>query len=116
MIVLVIVLIQLVAATVILTVLWGLLKRELVQAALAFLEQSAVRTEIVEVAVVTAGGFSFETESRLRALLAAKFPSATVNLVVNNDIRGGLVIQAGDLLLDYSLLTRIKHLLGQKDG
>lgn len=107
---------QLAAAAVIVFVLLELFKHELVRAALEALEQAEFQEELGEVSVVAGTILSPDDEFRLRALLRKRFPSAEVCLAVNREIRGGLVIQAGALLLDYSFLTRIKNLFRDKDA
>ena len=110
-----IIFLQIIVAIVILFVLWEMFKRELVKAALQAIEEGEPQGSIMDVSVVTAAALSPVDDSRLRAGLHKKFPSACVDVRVNADIRGGLVIKAGDLLMDHSLLTRIKHLFGQED-
>ncbi len=115
MILLKIFMLQLVAVAVILFVLWKMLRRELVEAALQALEAAAPRSDVAEVSAVSAAALSSVDEARLMALLKQKFPSAAIGLAVNAQIRSGLVIKAGELLLDYSFLTRMKSLFGQQD-
>ncbi|MBF0593828.1 MAG: F0F1 ATP synthase subunit delta [Candidatus Omnitrophica bacterium] len=113
MILLKIVFLQIILAAGVLFVLWEILKRELVQEGLRAIEQSEVRFDIADVSVITAWQLSSVEENRMRAAVQRQFPSAEVVFVVNVDIMGGLVVKAGDLILDHSLLTRMKHLFGQ---
>ena len=116
MVLIMIVLAQVFVAAVIVVVLWALLKRELLTAALQALLQASPQGDIEEVSVVTAALLSSADEQKLRVVLEGRFAAASVNFIVNPEIRGGLLIQAGDLVLDYCLLTRIKHFFGQKDA
>jgi F0F1-type ATP synthase delta subunit len=112
MVLLQIFLLQIVTCLVIIFVLGALLKRELIKSALQAIEQIEPRHGILEVTVVTAVALNSSDDVRLRSAIAEKFHPETVNISLDAALKGGMVIKAGGLLLDYSLLTRIKHLFG----
>ncbi|MBF0386523.1 MAG: F0F1 ATP synthase subunit delta [Candidatus Omnitrophica bacterium] len=105
-----------VLAAIILAILWLMLKRELVRAAWQALEQAPPRKEVRVVSVITCVELSAADELKLRALLQRSFPCAAVAIACNRELRGGMVIQADDTIMDYSLLTRIKHIFGKGDA
>jgi F0F1-type ATP synthase delta subunit len=51
----------------------------------------------------------------LKSGIQKSFPGAAVNIIINSDIKGGMVIKADSFIIDQSLLTRIKYLFGQAD-
>lgn len=113
MILLKVILLQAAVGAVIVFVLLEVLKRELVHAAVQALEEVTPRSDVTQVTVVSASVFSAADELSLTAKLHRTFPAAGISMAVNRDIHGGLVIKAGDLLLDFSLLTRIKKMFGR---
>jgi hypothetical protein len=110
-----IVVFQIIGAGIVVWVLWGLLKNDLWRWALSEAEAIDPVAGVAGVTVISARQPSPGDEARLQACLRAKFPGAVVTRIVNKEIKGGLVIKAGVLLLDYSLLTRIKHLFSSAD-
>lgn len=116
MILLKIFLLQIIVISIILFVLWELLKLELFRGALRELEQGQRRLDVAEVVAVTAGPLSLEDESRLRQAIDASFPGADVICSVNADIQGGIVLKADGWVMDYSVMTRIKYIFGWTDA
>ncbi|NLE65757.1 MAG: F0F1 ATP synthase subunit delta [Elusimicrobia bacterium] len=50
------------------------------------------------------------TEQDLLALLREKFPGASVESGVSREIRGGVVVRVGDIVMDYALSSRLGQL------
>jgi F0F1-type ATP synthase delta subunit len=86
------------------------LDRELIAAALEKLEACKVSPEIKEILVRSGGGVSDETKAHLESIRQRKFNQTQLNIQKDSTLKGGMVIAAGDLLLDFSLSGRLRHL------
>ena len=100
---------QIVFAVLVVLVLKKLLDRELMNAALEKLESCKIPTEINEIAVYSASGVSDEFKRHLEAVRRQKFAQAQFNFRENAELKGGVVIAAGELLLDFSLSSRLEN-------
>ena len=97
-------------------VLWELLKKELLNEALRVISGKMPDPALGEVVVVSAAAFSSVNEARFRDVIAVRFPNAAVLFATDRALKAGLVIKAGDEIIDMSFLTRVKHLFGQQDA
>jgi len=100
---------QCVFVVVVVLVLKKLLDKELMRAALEKFEASRVPAEIKEITVFTAGNISDEFKSHLESIRKRKMPQANLIFLENAELKGGVVIAAGDLLLDFSLSSRLQN-------
>ena len=105
---------QMIIAVVVVIVLKVRLERELILQAMERLASLPVAqcAGVASVTILTAGAISPEFDRLLRKIVKEKFPSAQLEMVVNKAIMGGVVVQAGEVLVDSSLSNRLKHLWG----
>lgn len=111
-------LLQAMIAIVVLVVLWLLLEKELVTLAIEQLMQldpGEARDER-EVTILAAKKIPVDFENRLRAVIKDKFPQAQVIVIINKEILGGVVVQAGKVLIDSSLVNKLKRMWGGQHG
>ena len=54
-------------------------------------------------------GLNDEFKSYLESIRKRKFVQANLDFKENADLKGGVVIALGDLLLDFSLSSRLQH-------
>ncbi len=110
-----IILLQLIAASVVVFVLKLILEHELLVYALEHIEgyKFADGEDVKEVTVIVAHPLADKMLSRVTAVFKTKFPDAQVSIIVSRDIGGGLVTELSGKVLDYSLAGRLKHLWGQ---
>ena len=105
-------LLQAMVAVVVLVVLWSLLEKELVLLAierLIHLDPGEARDER-EVTILAAKAIPFKLENRLRAVVKDRFPKAQITVIINKEILGGVVVQAGKILIDSSLANKLKRM------
>jgi F0F1-type ATP synthase delta subunit len=100
---------QCVFALVVIFVLKGLLDKELMSAALEKFESCKNAPDIKEITVLSASRVSDEFKSCLESVRRRKFNQAQLNFKENNELKGGIVIAVGDLLLDFSLSGRLQN-------
>ena len=100
---------QCVFAVIVIVVLKKFLDRELMMAAIEKFESCKISPDIKEIAVHSASSISDEFKSHLESIRQRKMPQANLNFQENADLRGGVVITMGDLLLDFSLSSRLQH-------
>jgi F0F1-type ATP synthase delta subunit len=100
---------QCVIAVVVIFVLKKLLDKELMMAALERFESCKTSPEIKEIAVHSASTISDEFKSHFESIKQRKFAQANLNFQENADLKGGVVIAVGDLLLDFSLSSRLQN-------
>jgi F0F1-type ATP synthase delta subunit len=86
------------------------LDRELIEAALEKLEACRISQEVKEIVVRSAGGVSDDIKAHLESIRQRKFNQVHLNIQEDRTLKGGMVIAAGDLLLDFSLASRLQHL------
>ncbi|MBF0123138.1 MAG: F0F1 ATP synthase subunit delta [Candidatus Omnitrophica bacterium] len=109
-------LLQVMIAVVVFVVLWIILEKELVLLAierLVHLDPNET-SEQREVTILMARAISVKLEKRLLAVVKDKFPEAEVTVIINKDILGGVVVQAGKILIDSSLVNKFKRMWGGK--
>ena len=113
-----IVFLQAAVAALVVFMLKRFLDRELFVAAIERLSQvSALQaSEVPEVVVVAARKFSGDEEFRLRMIIKEKFPQAEIIIGEDRSLRGGLLIRAGTDVLDFTLLTKLRHLFRIADA
>jgi len=99
---------QVIFAVVVLCVLKKLLDRELMSSALEKFESCSLPPEISEICVYSASPVSDEFKSRLESVRKRKFAQASLKLLENAELKGGVVIAAGELVLDFSLAGRLQ--------
>lgn len=107
-------LLQAIVAVVVLVVLWFLLEKELVLLAierLSAVDPGEDRDER-EATVLAARKIPRDLEVRLRAAIKEKFPMAGVTIVISREIVGGVVIQVGKVLVDSSLMSKVRSIWG----
>jgi F0F1-type ATP synthase delta subunit len=110
-----ILLLQLIAAGVVVFVLKLILEHELLVYALEHLEgyDSAAGGEAKEVTVLVGRALSDKMMARLNSLIKMKFPRAETAIIVSKEIGGGVVVQVDGKILNFSLAGRLKHLWGR---
>lgn len=105
---------QAAAAVLVVFLLKKYLERELFMGALekiARMKDPAIPVE--DVVVVCAAKLSGDDEFRLRSLLKDRFPLAEVTLGENAALGGGVVVRAGEEVLDFSLAAKLKLLFNR---
>ena len=100
---------QCVFAVVVILVLKKLLDRELMNAALEKFEACQSSLTIKEISVFSASAINEDFKGHLESIRKRKMPSAHLNFQQNAELRGGVVIAAGDALLDFSLASRLQN-------
>jgi F0F1-type ATP synthase delta subunit len=100
---------QCVFAVAVIFVLKKLLDRELIRAALEKFEACKTPPDIKEITVLSAAGIGEEFKGHLESIRQRKMPQANLNFRENAALKGGIVIAMGDILLDFSLLSRLEH-------
>jgi len=108
-ILLVIFFVQGVFAVVVVLVLKRLLDKELMKAALEKFESCKASTDIKEITVLSASILSVEFQRQLESVRKRKFVQAKLNFKKDAGLKGGLAIALGDVLLDFSLGSRLQH-------
>jgi len=100
---------QCVFAFIVIFILKKLLDKELMSAALEQFESCKISPDVKEIAVYSATSVSDEFKSYLESVRRRKMPQANLNFKENAELKGGIVIAVGDLLLDFSLSSRLQH-------
>ena len=100
---------QCVFAAAVVVVLLRLLDKELMNAAFEKLESCKSSTEIKELSVYSATTLSDDIKGRFESVRRRKFEGAGLNYFQNPELKGGVVIAAGDLLLDFSVMSRLQQ-------
>jgi len=100
---------QCVFAVMVIFVLKRFLDKELLHAALEKFESCPASAEIKEIAVYSASGLSDEFKSQLESVRKRKMPQASLSFKENADLKGGVAIAMGEILLDFSLTSRLQH-------
>ena len=100
---------QCVFALIVVFVLKKMLDKELMRAALEKFESCKASLEIKEIDIYLATAMNEEFMSHLEVIRKNKFAQARVNVQRNPDLKGGIVIKLGDLLLDFSLASRLQN-------
>lgn len=100
---------QCVFAGVVIFVLKKLLDKELMRAALEKFESCKTSSDIKEIAVRSASNVNDEFKSHLESIRQRKFTEAHLNFQEDPTLKGGVVIAVGDLLLDFSLSSRLQN-------
>jgi F0F1-type ATP synthase delta subunit len=100
---------QCVFATIVVFVLKGFLDKELVRAALENFESCKTSSDIKEIAVRSASSISDEFKGQFESIRRRKFAQAHLDFQEDSALKGGIVIAVGDLLLDFSLTSRLKN-------
>ncbi len=67
---------------------------------------------IIEATVITARGLDSQEEENVRSFIKRKYSanSVIINSVVNENVKGGIIIRVGDEILDGSVSARLKKL------
>ena len=100
---------QCVFAVVVILVLKKFLDKELMRAALEKFESCKASSDITAITVRFASTLSDEFKSHLESVRKRKMPQANLNFQEDASLKGGVVIAVGDLILDFSLLSRLQH-------
>lgn len=79
------------------------------KAALESFEACRISSEIKEITVRTASGVGDDFKSRLESIRQRKFSQASFNFQEDVALKGGVIIEAGESLLDFSLLSRLQN-------
>ena len=111
-----IILLQLIAASIVVFVLKLILEHELLVYALEHLEgfKPAAGEGVKEVTVLVGRALSDKMTARFNSVIKSKFPQAGTSIIVSKEIGGGVVAQIDGKVLDFSLAGRLKHLWGQR--
>ncbi|MBF0511367.1 MAG: F0F1 ATP synthase subunit delta [Candidatus Omnitrophica bacterium] len=107
--ILILVLVQVIFALIVIAVLKKHLSKELMRACLEAFESSKMLEEIKEIKVLTAGPLNIEAKGHLERIRQRKFSQALFSYHENREIQGGIVIAAGEVFLDFSLTSRMRH-------
>ena len=102
-------LVQCVFAVVVILVLKKFLDKELMMAALEKFESCKASSDIQEIIVHSASQVNDEFKRQLESIRKRKFVQAKLNFQENAVLKGGVVITLGDVLLDFSLSSRLKN-------
>ena len=108
-ILIIIFLVQCSIAVVVIFVLKRLLDKELRGAALEKFESCKASLDIKEITVLSASRLNEEFKSKLESIRKRKFVQAKLNFKENPDLKGGVAIALGDVLLDFSLISRLQN-------
>ena len=106
---LILILVQCVFAGVVIFVLKKLLDKELMMAALEKFESCKASSDIKEITVHTASKVNDDLQRKLESIRKRKFVQAKLDFKENTGLKGGVVIALGDILLDFSLSSRLHH-------
>ena len=106
---LIIIVLQFVIALVVLYVLKRLLDRELQKAAIEKFMSLKKSDAVSSISVYYAGSLSLNIQQDLTALAKQKFGQAKVVFEQAQALKGGLVIQVAEEILDFSLTTRLEN-------
>ena len=90
-------------------VLKKLLDKELMNSALEKFESCKASSDIKEIIVRSSSTINDEFKSRLESIRKRKFIQAKLDFQFDASLKGGLVIVLGDLLLDFSLSSRLQN-------
>lgn len=108
-IILIIFLGQCVIAAIVIIVLKKLLDRELMNAALEKFESCKASADIKEITVLSSSRIKDEVQGRLESIRKRKFVQAKLIYRVEPQVKGGIVIALEDILLDFSLSSRLQN-------
>jgi F0F1-type ATP synthase delta subunit len=100
---------QCVFVAVVVFVLKRLLDKELMMAALEKFESCKVSSDIKEITVLSASRINDEFRHRLESIRKRKFAGAKLDFRENLELKGGIVIAMGDVLLDFSVQSRLQN-------
>jgi len=101
--------IQCVFALFVIFVLKKLLNKELIRSALEKLESCKASPDTKEIIVRFASKINDEFRSRFEYIRKRKFAQATLNFQEDANLKGGVVITLGDVILDFSLSQCLKN-------
>lgn len=113
-----IILLQLIVIVIVIFILKAVFERELFLMAIEQLGRRDVCADgdPDKVIVLTAKEMPPELEAKVRTAVKVRFPGAAIEQVINKDILGGIVIKTDKVLIDMSLLSRMKNLSGKQDA
>ena len=100
---------QFVFAVIVIFVLKSLLDKELMMAAIEHFESCKSSPELKEITIRTASNVSDEFKSQLESVKQRKFVQSNLIFQEDASLKGGVIITVGDIQLDFSLLSRLKH-------
>jgi len=100
---------QCVFAVAVIFVLKRLLDKELMDAAFEKFESCKTSSDIKEIDVYSASRVNDEFKAHLESIRKRKMPEANLNFQENAGLKGGIVIKVGELLLDFSLSSRLQN-------
>jgi len=106
---LILLLVQCLLAIGVVFVLKKILDRELIEVALENLEACKTSPDVKEIIVRLPSAVSDEIKSHLESIRKRKFIQANLNIQEDRALKGGMVIAVGDVLLDFSLSSRLQH-------
>ena len=78
-------------------------------AALEKFESCKISPEIKEITVRLASGVTDEFKSYLESVRKRKMPQASLDFQEDASLKGGVVIVMGELILDFSLSSRLQN-------
>src|ERR1700733_8195173 len=99
---------QCVIAVIVIFVLKRLLDKELMRAALEKFESCKISSDIKEITILSASKVDDKLQSQFESIRKRKFAQTKLNFQENAGLKGGVVIALGDLLLDFSLSSRLQ--------
>jgi F0F1-type ATP synthase delta subunit len=107
------ILLQLIAAGIVVVLLKKVLDRELFRAMLEKVaglpaDESGAVDQVV---VACAGRLSSEEEARLRKVIGERFPRADIVIGRDRSLGGGFILRAGTHMCDLSVWTRLRQIV-----
>jgi F0F1-type ATP synthase delta subunit len=100
---------QLVFAVAVIFVLKRILDKELMKAALEKFESSKLSPDIKEITVFSASSLNEEFKGRFESIRKRRFVQTQLIFKENSELKGGVVIAIGELLLDFSIRSRLQN-------
>jgi F0F1-type ATP synthase delta subunit len=99
--------------------LWIVLQKELLSVALekfAELRLAPGQDQVDQVNIVTASRLSLRQKESWTQAVRQRFGSVPVNFLENRELGGGVILQAGAVVLDHSLALWFRRLQGREEA
>jgi F0F1-type ATP synthase delta subunit len=105
----IVIVLQIVIAGIVFSILWRLLDRELVAAAIEKLMSVKTSAEVKVVNVYHGNVLPVRIEEKLKILVKNKFTNSDVFFEQLKSLKGGLIIKVADEVLDFSISSRLEN-------
>lgn len=100
---------QVIFAVIVIVVLKKLLEKELMHAALEKFETCKLSEASQVITITSASAISEDLKGYFQTIQKRRMPQAILNFEQNASLKGGVMISAGDMVLDFSLSNRLEH-------